>query len=84
MSKIMGMNFAPGTEPDFGSIRATKLTEGSAKVKGINEYVLYSDDVAKLDNITNAACGSTAFCVDTADMYVLMDDGWSKVGGDGE
>lgn len=77
----MGMVFDESEAPDFGSIYCSKL-RGGATFTGVNEYGLKSADVAKLDLITNAACGSTAFCVDTTDIYVLMNTGWERVGGD--
>lgn len=80
---IMGMVFDSSDVPDFGSIFCSKLL-GGATFKGVNEYGLKSADVEKLDLITNAACGSTAFCVDTTDIYVLMNTGWEKVGDTGE
>ena len=76
---IMGMIYDESEAPDFGSIYCSKL-RGGATFKGVNEYGLYSADIAKLDLITNAAPGSTAFCVDTCDIYVLMHDGWAKAG----
>ena len=72
----MGMNFESGTEPDFRSIRMT-----DTKYNGVNEYILKSSDVTKLDLITNAADGSTAICVDTADLYILHMGEWVKFGG---
>ena len=75
----MGMVFTQGDQPDFGSIYCSRL-RGGATHKGVNEYGLKSADVAKLDLITNAAFGSTAFCVDTTDIYVLMNTGWQLVG----
>ena len=78
---IMGMVFDESEAPDFGSVYCSKL-RGGATFKGVNEYGLNAEDVEKLDGITNAAPGSTAFCVDTCDLYVLMNDAWAKVGGD--
>ena len=77
----MGMVFDSVDVPDFGSIYCSRL-RGGATFKGVNEYGLNAEDVEKLDLITNAAYGSTAFCVDTCDIYVLMNDGWAMVGGD--
>lgn len=80
MSKviIMGMIFESGEEPDFGSIY--RVHEG---VSGVHEYGLNSEDVDKLDIITNAAPGSTALCDDTADIYRLTKSGeWQKFGED--
>ena len=72
---IMGMEFESGTELDFGSIRMTHT-----KYNGVNEYILKSSDINKLDLITNAADGSTALCVDTADLYILHMGEWVKFG----
>ena len=76
---IMGMIFDEGSVPDFGSIYAVKLN-GGANFKGINDYGLNEEDVSKLDLITNAAPGSTALCVDTGNIYVLMKSGWVLFG----
>ena len=77
---IMGMEFDSGSVPDFGSIRCTDL-KGGVNFKGKNEYILKSADVSKLDLITNASDGSTAICVDTADLYILHMEGWFLFGG---
>lgn len=77
---IMGMVFSDGSVPDFGSIRCTDL-KGGVNFKGKNEYILKSADVSKLDLITNASDGSTAICVDTADLYILHMEGWFLFGG---
>lgn len=74
---IMGMTFESGSEPDFGSIIRSK-----ERHDGVHDYALNAEDVELLDNITNAAPGSTALCVDTGDIYILMSTGWVKVGGD--
>ena len=76
---IMGMIFDEGSVPDFGSIYAVKLN-GGANFKGINDYGLDEEDVSKLDLITNAAPGSTALCIDTGNIYVLMKSGWVLFG----
>lgn len=78
---IMGMVFNDVEPPDFGSIRCTDL-KGGANFKGKNQYILKSSDVSKLDLITNAADGSTAICVDTADLYILHMGEWVKLGED--
>ena len=72
---IMGMIFDEGSVPDFGSIRMTK-----SRYNGVNNYILKSTDLIKLDSITNAADGSTALCVDTADLYILLMGDWLKFG----
>lgn len=73
--EIMGMFFDTGEVPDFGSIYCVKLGH-----KGVNEYGLNSEDVSKLDNITNAAPGSTALCDDTGDIYRLTKTSWVLFG----
>ena len=72
---IMGMIFDSDNVPDFGSIRMTK-----SRYNGVNDYILKSTDLIKLDSITNAADGSTALCVDTADLYILLMGDWLKFG----
>ena len=72
---IMGMIFDEGSVPDFGSIRMTK-----SRYNGVNDYILKSTDLIKLDSITNATDGSTAICVDTADLYILLMGDWLKFG----
>lgn len=74
---IMGMIFDSDNVPDFGSIRMTK-----SRYNGVNDYILKSTDLIKLDLITNAADGSTAICVDTADLYILHMGEWVKLGED--
>lgn len=73
-----GMSFDSAEDcPDFGSIYLTELA-----TSGVNSYQLYSKDVSKLNLLTNAASGSTALCIDTADLYVLDGDRkWVIVGG---
>lgn len=72
---IMGMAFEEGNVPDFGSIY--RVSEG---LYGVHEYGLNSEDVEKLDLITNAVPGSTALCDDTADIYRLTKNGWVMLG----
>jgi len=73
---IMGMIFDEGSVPDFGSIRMTK-----SRYNGVNDYILKSTDLIKLDSITNAADGSTALCTDTGDLYILHIGEWVNFGG---
>lgn len=75
---VMGMIFDSENVPDFGSIRMTK-----SRYNGVNDYILKSTDLIKLDSITNAADGSTALCTDTGDLYILHVGEWVKFGGDG-
>ena len=80
---IMGMQFEAGTEPDFGSIYRSKEGQIKDGQDGVHEYGLNSEDVDKLDLITNARPGSTALCDDTADIYRLTKSGeWQKFGED--
>lgn len=78
---IMGMIFDEGSVPDFGSIYVVPPLKSGANYKGKNDYRLFEEDVSKLDLITNAAPGSTALCVDTGNIYVLMKSGWVLFGG---
>lgn len=77
---IMGMIFDEGSVPDFGSIYVVPPLKSGANYKGKNDYRLFEEDVSKLDLITNAAPGSTALCIDTGNIYVLMKSGWYLVG----
>lgn len=81
MSKviIMGMMFDEGEAPDFGSIFRSRERHDN-----VHEYGLNSEDVSKLDLITNAAPGSTALCTDTGDIYILTKTGWAKFGKEAE
>ena len=73
---IMGMIFDSDSVPDFGSIRMTK-----SRYNGVNDYILKSTDLIKLDSITNATDGSTALCTDTGDLYILHIGEWVNFGG---
>ena len=71
---IMDMKFKDDEAPDFGSI------EMVGKVYcGVRKYVLLSEDVSKLDLITNAGSGSAAVCADTGDVYIKHDETWYKI-----
>lgn len=76
---VMGMTFEAGSVPDFGSIRLTVQRHSN-----INDYIVLSADISKLDDITNAAEGSTALCTDTGDLYILHVGAWVKLGGASE
>lgn len=76
---VMGMVFESENVPDFGSIRMT-----AQRHNNVNDYIVLSTDVSKLDDITNAAEGSTALCTDTGDLYILHVGEWVKIGGDNE
>ena len=81
MGKVirMGMVFDEGSVPDFGSIYAVDLRHN-----GVNEYGgSDTDDVSKLDLITNAAPGSTCL-FSNGDIYRLELDGWTKSGEEDE
>lgn len=75
---VMGMEFPENAVPDFGSIRMT-----CKRHTNVNDYIVLSTDISKLDGITNAAEGSTALCTDTGDLYILHLGEWVKLGGDG-
>lgn len=72
---VMEMSFPIDAVPDFGSIRLTRTYKNN-----VREYLLNSSDVAKLNSITNANDGSTAYCVDTGDLYIMHMGEWKKVG----
>ena len=74
MVVIMGMTFQNDEVPDFGSIRLA--TVGQHYVKN---YILNSEDVPKLDLITNAGDGSIAYCVDTGQLYIKHLGNWNEV-----
>lgn len=76
---VMGMTFDSESVPDFGSIRMTVQRHNN-----VNDYIVLSADISKLDEITNAAEGSTALCTDTGDLYILHGGEWVRLGGDGE
>lgn len=76
---VMGMTFEAGSVPDFGSIRMT-----AQRHNNVNDYIVLAADISKLNDITNAAEGSTALCTDTGDLYILHVGEWVKLGGDGE
>lgn len=73
---IMGMNFDTAKEevPDFGSIRLVDSNGQDA-----NQYFLNSEDVSKLNLITNAGDGSLAYCLDTKKLYARHEDTWKEV-----
>ena len=76
---IMGMTFAEGSVPDFGSIYDVCLRHNN-----VNDYGAASvSDASKLSNITNAAPGSTCL-FSNGDIYRLEKSGWAKFGEDAE
>mgnify|MGYP000658198868 CR=1 FL=1 len=58
---------------DLGSIRQV-----GNRFYNIKEYILKSIDVSKLDLIEDAADGSTAWCTDTQELYILHLGEWIK------
>lgn len=74
MLVIMGMTFKADEAPDFGSIRLTAPEQCHIK-----SYILNSEDVPKLELITNAGEGSVAFCVDTNELYIKHLGRWSEI-----
>ena len=74
MVVIMGMTFKNDEAPDFGSIRLTTVEQHYVK-----NYILNSEDVPKLELITNAGDGSLAYCVDTGEMYIKHIGKWNEV-----
>lgn len=77
MGKVirMGMVFDEGSVPDFGSIYAVDLRHN-----GVNEYGgSDTDDVSKLDLITNAAPGSTCL-FSNGTIYRREKTSWAKFG----
>lgn len=73
---IMGITFDKNkdTIPDFGSIRFVDSNGIDA-----NQYLLNSEDIDKLDLLTNAGEGSLAYCVDTKVLYVRHENTWKEV-----
>ncbi len=62
-------------ENEFGSIRITKYNNLIAK-----ECILYSVDVDKLSLINDITDdGSTAFCIDTSQLFIKHDTTWCEV-----
>ena len=58
---------------DLGSIRQV-----GNRFYNIKEYILQSTDVDKLKLLTNAEDGSTAWCTDTQELYMLHMNEWIK------
>lgn len=81
----MGMVFPSEADvPDFGSIKMYYVGDpkNGYQNDGINNkvrgYTLLSDDIPKLDLITNASDGSQALVVDTGDVYLFCSEEWRK------
>lgn len=59
-----GQTYYPGDEiPDLGSFIATSVSGQIRNYEGL------SSDVSKLPKYDNLSTGSSAFCVDTGDLY---------------
>lgn len=58
---------------DLGSIRQV-----GNRFYNIKEYILKSVDLDKLKLINNAEDGSTAWCTDTQELYILHLGEWVK------
>lgn len=73
---IMGMVFDTYASeiPDFGSVRLVDSNGQNA-----NQYLLNSEDIDKLDLITNAGDGSLAYCMDTKTLYARHENMWKEV-----
>lgn len=78
---IMGMTFDAGSVPNFGSLYGVKIRAGD--IKAVNDYAGETEsDADKLDNITNAAPGSTCL-FSNGSLYRLELSGWKKFGESG-
>ena len=62
---------------DLGSIRLTGY--GQLRTK---EFILNYEDVDKLDLLSDTGEGSTAFCVDTGQLYIKHEGIWKEVQSD--
>lgn len=71
---IMGMTFPKDEAPDFGSVRLV-----TAEQSYVKNYILNSEDISKLDLITNASDGSVAYCVDISQLYIKHLNKWNEV-----
>lgn len=59
---------------DLGSIRLTGY--GQLRTK---EFILNYEDVDKLNLLSDTAEGSTAFCVDTGQLFIKHENEWKEV-----
>lgn len=59
---------------ELGSIKMILCRNDNMK-----DYTLLSADVDKLSQLTDAATGSTALCVDTTDVYIKHNGEWYKL-----
>lgn len=85
MYYILDMPFeSQSTAPDFGSIKmyfigTAKQGYFEEKSKKFRKYTFLSQDLSKLNLITNALQGSTAEALDTGDTYYFLNDSWQKI-----
>lgn len=59
---------------DLGSIRLTGY--GQLRTK---EFILNYEDVDKLNLLSDTGEGSTAFCVDTGQLFIKHENKWKEV-----
>ena len=59
---------------NLGSIRLTGYGQLNTK-----EFILNYEDVDKLNLLSDAGEGSTAFCVDTGQLYIKHEGIWKEV-----
>ena len=59
---------------DLGSIRLTGYGQLNTK-----EFILNYEDVDKLDLLSDTGEGSTAFCVDTGQLFIKHENEWKEV-----
>ena len=59
---------------DLDSIRLTGY--GQLRTK---EFILNYEDVDKLDLLSDTGEGSTAFCVDTGQLFIKHENEWKEV-----
>ena len=59
---------------DLGSIRL--IGYGQLRKK---EFILNYEDIDKLDLLSDTGEGSTAFCVDTGQLYIKHENEWKEV-----
>ena len=82
MTLDMAFNSAEEAVEKLGGIKMYYVgTNSTGHIKQNNkryrEYILLSKDIAKLNNITNALDGSTAFVVDIDKTYILNNKNWT-------
>ena len=59
---------------DLGSIRLTGYGQLNTK-----EFILNYEDADKLDLLRDTGEGSTAFCVDTGQLFIKHENEWKEV-----